>query len=158
MSLILQSENQNEQEESFIKLYFYADFMLEQISGNGSHLGFYKYSSKGDIVEDTCYRRDFKYLANEVPVNVEIETSGEFDYYKFSCTQTGYYTISTQGIYNTKMIAYNNYCDQLAYSAGNSSNGNATIRLNMQAGKVYYFKVGINNSSTGDFQIVIRRN
>ncbi|MBC2581761.1 S8 family serine peptidase [Clostridium sp. DJ247] len=74
-------------------------------------------------------------------ISAAIEYAGDFDFFKFTPTVSGSYTICTTGTTDTYGYLYDVNQNQLAYNDDSNGTTNFTIRYALIANQTYYIKI-----------------
>ena len=135
--------------------YLTSDFSGEAVSSpyyNSENVTLY---ARWLDTDGTSFETAFEIASGETQT-VVIDEYGEYVYFVFTPTYTGYHSIYSQGSYDTYGYIYNSSQSQLAYNDDGGTNANFSFSHYMYAGSTYYIGVRMYSSSqTGTFTITV---
>lgn len=113
-------------------------------------------SENGLTATCTVTVKELKTLTLGVTAAAEIINGGDEDYFRFTPTQTGVYTFSSQADYDTYGELFDADMNLIAHDDDSGTDNNFRIRQELQAGVTYMFGARYYNSSnTGSFPVII---
>lgn len=113
-------------------------------------------SENGLTATCTVTVKELKTLTLGVTAAAEIINGGDEDYFRFTPTQTGVYTFSSQADYDTYGELFDTDMNLIAQDDDSGTDNNFRIRQELQAGVTYMFGARYYNSSnTGSFPVII---
>ena len=113
-------------------------------------------SESGLTATCTVTVKELKTLTLGVASTAEIINGGDEDYFRFTPTQTGVYTFSSNAEYDTYGELFDTDMNLIAQDDDSGTDNNFRIRQELQAGVTYMFGARYYNSSnTGSFPVII---
>lgn len=112
----------------------------------------------GDVYTDTCVvtvQKPEEMKVNDTK-NVNIEYKEDYLLYAFTPEKDGTYIISTDADAQVRVVVMDADYMPITYDYGTDENPNASLEVELKAGKTYYIATGYENSKkTGTYQITL---